>query len=56
MTVNATDESSPLSTEEIQYRFDLIAKAGVKEVDIWRMPMPQTFWDVIGDFVKRKSD
>lgn len=53
MTVNATDETSPLSTEEIQYRFDLIAQAGVKEVDIWRMPIPENFWNVIQTAVKK---
>ena len=50
MTVNATDES-PLSTEELQYRFDLITKAGVTEIDLWRMPIPPNFWQVLENFV-----
>ena len=52
MTVNATDETSALSTAEIQYRFDTIASSSVKEVDIWRMPIPDNFWDVIEEAMR----
>jgi len=47
--VNASD-SSHLSDEEVAFRFAAIKSAGVREVDIWSMPIPDNFWPFLHDF------
>lgn len=49
--VNATD-NSPLSDEEVGFRFAAIKAAGVHEIDIWSMPIPPNFWPFIESFVR----
>jgi len=36
--------------EEVQWRFDQIKALGVKEVDFWSLPIPDTWWSIIEDF------
>lgn len=47
--VNASDNSL-LSDEEVAFRFSAIKAAGVTEVDIWSMPIPDNFWPFLEDF------
>ena len=47
--VNASD-NTPLSSDEVAYRFDALKRAGVREVDIWSMPIPTNFWPFIEAF------
>lgn len=49
MTVNATD-NSPLSFDEMQWRFQLMRDAGVEEVDIWCSPVPENWWPLLHAF------
>lgn len=47
--VNASNNSL-LSDEEVAFRFAAIKAAGVREVDIWSMPIPDNFWPFIEAF------
>ena len=49
--VNASN-NTPLSYAEVAFRFDAIKKSGVKEVDIWSMPIPINFWPFIEAFAE----
>jgi hypothetical protein len=40
----------PFTTEEIQYRFDLIQKYSVIEIDIWDTPVPSNWWPFLEAF------
>lgn len=52
-TVNAsTEELIPL--EEVIWRFDEIAKSGAKEVDLWKMPVPDDWWPILTKFAYAK--
>jgi len=41
---SASDSSKILSPEDVKMRFDLIIKYGIKEIDIWRTPIPEFWW------------
>lgn len=48
-TVNASD-GSRLPLDEVKWRFDQIEAAGVREVDLWRSPVPPLWWPMIKKF------
>lgn len=48
-TDSSLETTMPL--EEVQWRFDQIKAKGVKEVDFWSLPIPDTWWSIIEDFV-----
>jgi len=45
------NNNQPFSQQEIQERFDLIAKYSVIEIDIWKMGIPDNWWSFISTFV-----
>ena len=47
--MNASD-NAPLSDAEVAFRFDAVRRAGVRQVDIWSMPIPANFWPFIEAF------
>jgi hypothetical protein len=50
-TVNAST-GDRLSIQEVEWRFEEIAKAGVQEVALWRMPVPPLWWTCIEKFLE----
>jgi len=38
------------SDNQLKPRFDAIIKAGIQEIDIWRMPIPETWWPYLTSF------
>jgi hypothetical protein len=50
-TVNDDNNNQPFTNQELQERFDLIKQNDIQEVDIWDMPIPQSFWPYLHDFI-----
>lgn len=50
-TVNASNESEPLSIENIKYRFDLINLYKIENIAIWKMPIPINWIPFLINFV-----
>jgi len=46
LSTNAT-----MSPAEVQARFDYIAQFPVLQVDIWQMPIPDFWWDLLKQFL-----
>ena len=49
-TVNASTEGV-IPLDEVTWRFDEIIKSGAKEVDLWKMPVPEGWWPILANFV-----
>jgi len=43
--------NAPLSLEDVAYRFQQIEKKGVKEIDIWSTPIPDSWIPFLSQFV-----
>lgn len=51
-TINeSVKPNKPFSDKEISDRFKLIVDAGISEVDLWRMPIPDNWWPFLTAFV-----
>jgi hypothetical protein len=48
-TVNASTEAV-IPMDEVKWRFEAIASSGAKEVDLWRMPVPDDWWPLLAKF------
>jgi hypothetical protein len=44
-------DTRPLTDSEWNERFDMIIAKGVREIDIWRLPIPDNMWKFIAKFV-----
>jgi hypothetical protein len=40
----------PFTTQEMEYRFSLISKYNIQEVDIWDTPVPSNWWPFLQTF------
>jgi hypothetical protein len=45
-TTNASS-GGMLSVQEVEWRFEQIVAANVTEVDLWRLPVPATWWPIL---------
>ena len=50
-TVNASNESEPLSIADISYRFDLINIYNIENIAIWKMPIPNNWIPFLINFI-----
>lgn len=53
-TVNASNEEELLPLNEVKWRFDSITAKKITEVDLWRSPVPDGWWEIISNYVYTK--
>jgi hypothetical protein len=53
-TVNASNEEELLPLNEVKFRFDSITAKKIAEVDLWRSPVPDGWWEIISKYVYTK--
>jgi hypothetical protein len=51
-STNPSKHDEPFTWREMQLRFQFIMAGKIQEIDIWRAPIPDLWWDFIRLFVK----